>query len=401
MNQTAILAALAGALLAATSAAAGQAPATPASASPATPAAGTEFLIGGDVTLLARIEELGGVYRDAGRPRDALDIFRSRGWNCLRLRLWNSPSGKNEYVSNLEYTTTLARRIKAAGFQLLLDFHYSDTWADPGNQAKPAAWKDLTFDPLQQAVYEYSRQVITSMKAAGACPDIVQVGNEITPGMLWPDGKIGAGPRAFANLAALVKAGIRGVRDGAGADRRIQIMIHADCGGDRQRTQWFFDGLAGQGVEFDLIGLSFYPVWHGTPEDLRRNIEESAARYRKPVVTVEVSYPWRGGDRKGNQWAGSGNKVLDKYPLTPEGQRQYLADLLVLLRKTPGSRGCIYWAPEWIPVKGMASSWGDLTLFDHQGNALPGLDAFRGTPAAAPAAGAKPGTAAGPAEAKP
>ena len=341
------------------------------------------FLAGGDISLAAKIEEHGGVYRDGGAPRDLLEIFRCRGANCMRLRLFNSPRGEGAVCNDLAYTTKLGKRIKDAGQMLLLDFHYSDTWADPGHQQKPAAWKDLPFDDLERAVFEYTRDSIKAMAAGGARPDIVQVGNEITPGMIWPDGKLDKTPESWARLARLIKAGLRGVREAAGSGPPIRTMLHADTGGNRARTQWFFDHVKEQGAEFDLIGLSFYPVWHGTLDNLRENLVATAARYHKPIVVVETAYPWMAGDPKGDKWQGPDNKVRDKYPLTPEGQRQFLADLIKTVRETPDGLGCgvLWWAPEWIAVKGFDGHGATLALFDRDANALPALDLLRGGPA--------------------
>ncbi|MBL7224348.1 MAG: glycosyl hydrolase 53 family protein, partial [Candidatus Brocadiae bacterium] len=174
------------------------------------------FLKGGDISMLTRIEGVGGVYREEGEKREALAIFRGKGWNCVRLRLFHSPSGEGAVCNDLEYTVKLARRAKRAGFQILLDFHYSDTWADPGHQRKPAAWEGLAFEELERAVFAYTRDCIAAFRKAEALPDVVQLGNEITPGMLWPEGRVGGKefntPKQWARLAALLAAGRRGVK---------------------------------------------------------------------------------------------------------------------------------------------------------------------------------------------
>lgn len=169
------------------------------------------FLTGGDVSLLTYEEQSGTVYKDNGRPEDALQILKSHGWNCLRLRLWVHPTGQGIFVNDLPYTVALGRRIKRAGFRLFLDLHYADTWADPAHQPKPAAWKDLTFDQLTHQVETYSHDVIAAMRQGGAMPDIVSVGNEVTNGTLWPDGQVER-PDGWPHLAALLRAGIAGVR---------------------------------------------------------------------------------------------------------------------------------------------------------------------------------------------
>lgn len=328
-----------------------------------------EFLTGGDISLLSKVEAAGGVFRDNGAPRDLLAIFKARGCNFMRLRLWVNPSGKADEVCDLAYTIKLAQRIKQAGFKLLLDFHYSDTWADPAHQTKPAAWKDLNFEDLTQRVFDYSRDSIAAFKAAGAMPDMVQIGNEIVGGMMWPDGKSWGTTDAFAKLSALLEAGIKGTQKGAG-DAPPQTLIHLDCGGDKAKAQWFFDGLRDQNVEFDVVGFSYYPVWQGPLSQLKENIENAAARYGKPVIVVEAGYPWKGSNL-------SDKKTPMAYPATPAGQKQFLAEVIAAVRAVPNNlgRGVIWWAPEWIPTKGMGN-WSPKTLFDDEGNALAALDAF-------------------------
>jgi arabinogalactan endo-1,4-beta-galactosidase len=201
-------------------------------------------------------------------------------------------------------------------------------------------------------------------------PEIVQVGNEITPGILWPEGKINAPEGGWDRLAALLRAGIRGVKKPLTAQERVQIMLHVDCGGDVKRTQWFFDHIVERAVIFDLIGLSYYPWWHGNMASLRENLMQTARRYSKPIVVVETAYPWRRhGETQHMDW-----------PMTPEGQQQFLSDLVGTVRATTNhlGRGVIWWYPESIRTKGV-DVWkgGDVALFDAEGNALPSLNAFK------------------------
>ena len=335
------------------------------------------FLKGGDVSLLQKIEDLGIVYRQDGRPRDALAIFKDAGCNAMRLRLFHTPDGKGPLVNDLPYTLRLARRIRAAGLRLVLDLHYSDTWADPAHQTKPRAWRDLEPDRLEAAVGDYTREVAAAFKGQGTPPDVVQIGNEITPGMLWDTGRVGGKfdtPEQWRRLAGLVRSGIRGLRLGLGPAARA--MIHVDRGGDAQVTRWFFDHLAAEGVAFDLIGLSYYPWWHGPVEDLARNLAETAARFAKDIVVVETACPWRGDPPQGKDGGGPASP----HPPTPEGQKAFLEEMIRTVRAAPGGRGrgVLWWAPEWIPVEGLGSPWGDRALFDRQGNVLPAMAAFGG-----------------------
>ena len=344
-----------------------------------------EFLTGGDISMLTRIEKLGGVFRDDGKRRDFLEIFKASGGNCFRLRLFATPNGKNAVINDLPYTLALAKRIKAAGCKLLLNFHYSDTWADPGHQTKPAAWAKLTFDDLEKKVEKYTASVIAKFKLAGALPDIVQIGNEITPGMLWPDGRIGGKGGAedklkkWTRFTRLVLSGIRGVRTGAGKGQKVRIMIHISCGGSWGKTKWFFDNLIARKVSFDIIALSYYPWWHGTLDDLKENLRRTALAYRKEIMVVETAYPYRDGEA----WRKNTKKKNMNWPISPDGQHAFLADVVGAVRQTPDQRGIgvIWWYPESIPVKGLRIwNQGATALFDSQGNALPAFKAFKAKP---------------------
>lgn len=331
-------------------------------------ARGTLFK-GGDISMLPRFEELGAVYRNGEEPADAIGIMMRKGCNCFRLRLFVNPSMKNAVIQDLGYTVRLAQRIKKAGAFLLLDIHYSDTWADPGHQSKPAAWQDLSFEELEAKVESYTADVIATMKKAGCLPDIVQVGNEITPGFLWPEGRLQDAKGGWENFTKLLKAGIRGVRKPLGEEDNVGIMIHIDKGGNASQTGWFFGNLEKHKVEYDMIGLSYYPWWHGGIDDLRSNLKATAERFGKEIVVVETAYPWRQGEQTENM----------DWPQTPLGQRQFLDDVIGAVQSTPGGlgKGVLWWYPESIPTKSL-KVWmgGRMALFDQEGRALPALDAY-------------------------
>jgi arabinogalactan endo-1,4-beta-galactosidase len=334
-----------------------------------------EFHLGGDISMLTRIEELGGTFGEGGTRGDLIRIMIRHGANTFRLRLFVNPTMKNAVVQDLPYTIALAKRIKDAGGEVLLDFHYSDTWADPGHQHKPATWENLPFDRLEKTVEEYTFQSLRAFTRAGVLLDMVQIGNEISHGMLWPDGrswdkKDPEGQRD--RCARLFKAGLRGAARARGPGALPKTMIHVECGGDARRTQRFFDMLARHDVEFDLIGLSFYPWWHGTLDDLRHNLQSTSKRYNKDMVVVETAYPWRG-----EQWWA--DKPYMNWPVTQEGQKRFLIELVEAVRQTPEGRGrgVIWWYPESIPTAGLKIWNGGATaLFDGDGNALPALEAF-------------------------
>ena len=245
------------------------------------------YAIGADVSFLAKCERDGIVFKEAGQRKDVLAMLREHQYNWVRLRIFHDPAMSGDKLPNdLAYTLALAGRAKAMGFHLLLDLHYSDTWADPGHQPMPAAWTALNHKQLAQQVFEYTRDVIAAFARAGVMPEMVQVGNEITQGMLWPDGKL---PDNWENLADLLRAGIRGVDAGRGSLAKPRIMIHIERSGDYEAAVWFFDTLIAHHVPFDVMGLSYYPFWHGNIATFRDNLHDMALRYRHPIVVVETA----------------------------------------------------------------------------------------------------------------
>jgi beta-galactosidase len=246
-----------------------------------------ELMLGADISFLPQLEARGIRFSDKGVQKDAIQILKDHGFNYIRLRIFNDPARDSGYspgkgFCDLEHTKQMAKRIKAAGMKFLLDFHYSDTWADPGKQHKPAAWRDKDFSGLRQAVYEYTRSVIEALQAQGTEPDMVQVGNEINHGMIWPDGNI----RHPDSLAQLVYEGIRAVKEVAPS---LPVMLHIALGGQNDESHFFLDNMLARGVTFDVIGLSYYPKWHGTLADLKYNVNDLAVQYKKDIIIVEYS----------------------------------------------------------------------------------------------------------------
>jgi arabinogalactan endo-1,4-beta-galactosidase len=336
----------------------------------------SSFIRGADISFLQQEEAGKAVFKDSGMVKDAVQIFADHGMNWARLRIWVHPA---DSVNGLVRTLAMATRIKSAGMKLLLDFHYSDWWADPGKQNKPAAWSSLPFPALEDSVYQYSFDVITALKNQNTLPDMVQPGNEISCGMLWPDGYVCGDsdkPSQWSNLAALLNAGIRGTRDAAHADS-IRIMIHSDRGGDSSGAIWFFDHLTAEGVPFDVIGLSYYPWWQGTLDKLACNLNALSSRYHKDLVVVETAYPWTlGWNDSESNIVGDSSQLHPGYPATPGGQNRFLYALFNTVRHAERGIGVFYWEPDWISAPGFSSGGENLALFDFNGNALPGISAF-------------------------
>jgi arabinogalactan endo-1,4-beta-galactosidase len=347
-----------------------------------------EFIKGADISFLQEIEEQGGVFKEDGTDKDLLDVLKDHGFNYARLRIWHTP--EHGYCG-LDSTLIMAARIKSKDLGLLLDFHYSDTWADPGKQYKPGAWQGIGFDALKDSVFEYTRLVVSRLKNQNTLPDMVQIGNEITCGILWDTGRVCGRfdtPGRWASLGNLIARGIEGVRAALGPGDSVSIMIHIDRGADFDGSIWFFDNLLAQGIDFDIIGLSYYPWWHGTMDRVESNLDTLARRYRKDIVVVETAYPWTLDwyDHVHNL-VGLPGQLLPAYTATVEGQGAFLADLMDIISGTPScrGRGIFYWAPEYISTVRMGSPWENLALFDFEGNLLSSVAAFDSAATRAPA----------------
>jgi arabinogalactan endo-1,4-beta-galactosidase len=339
---------------------------------------------GADISFTLAEEAAGITYRLDGRTAPVERLLRSAGANWVRLRIWVDPPAG---YSDLRQALRLARRARAAGLRVLLDLHYSDFWADPGKQPTPAAWAGQDLATLARTVHDYTAGVIAAFARQRTPVDMVQIGNEITSGMLWPLGQIYVGDtQRWAEFATLVKAGLAGAHAGNPRGHRLQTMLHIDRGGDNAGSQWFFDHVLEQGVRFDVIGESFYPFWHGPLTALAANLADLATRYGKPLVVAETSYPWTMSD--GDDLANSVSDPAelpegDAYPPTPAGQAAYFAALRRVLHGVPRGLGFFVWEPEWLPGVGWEPGAGNpndnLTMFDRRGRALPSVrTAFAG-----------------------
>lgn len=368
------------------------------------------YVKGMDLSTLLELDRLGAKYYDGGRERDILDIMKDYDVDTIRLRIWNDPwgpdhesygAGENDIPTTLE----IAKRVSEKGFGVLMNFHYSDFWADPGKQFKPKAWEGMSVGELAQAVYDFTFQTMELFQKEGVNITMVQVGNELSNGLLWPEGKIDvdAGIGEYDNIAKFVSAGIRAVRK---SNPAVPVMIHLDNGGNNELYRRWFDHYVARGEDFDLIGLSYYPFWHGSMDQLIGNMNDIAVRYHKDLIISEVSMGYTMEDYKdyeklpdsGRKGYATKPELVEKleFPMTKEGQADFMRTLLARLETVAEhrARGFFWWEPAWIPVPGSGwatpaslaymhdpgpcgNEWANQALFDYDGNVLPALGVIR------------------------
>ena len=357
-------------------------------------------ILGGDVSSLAKSEDFGGVYREeAGRPGDALAILRDHGMDWIRLRAWVDPA---DGYHDTEELLEMSRRAKALGLKVLVNLHYSDFWADPGKQWTPEAWEGQTFAQLEETFVEYTRGVVAALAAQGTPPEMIQLGNEINPGMLWDyaatwtgtscaDDGMGGTRCEFHTerwdaLAKLLTAGYAAVKSISPTTR---VMLHLAEGGSNGTFRWWFDNVTSRSVPFDVIGASYYGYWHGSLADLQQNLDDVTAHYDKDIVVVETAYAFTLDDDDG--WPniiGDPSQLVPGYPATPAGQAANFRDVMSIVRAVPDGRGLgvFYWDPTWTGVIGngwsprdpsTGNAWENQALFDFGDRALPAMDESR------------------------
>ena len=334
-------------------------------------------LLGGDVSLLPSYEAQHTVYKGFnGRKVSFLPFVKQQGWNAIRVRLFvdpvNAPGDhKDEGVcQDLAYVIKLSRQVKKAGMQLMLDFHYSDTWADPGKQFTPHAWQQANKQALTDSVYAYTRRVLQVMKKVGVAPDLIQVGNEITNGLLWPTGKLDpTGDENWDTVTDFLKAGCRACRE---VCPKAQIIIHTEKAGDWDVTKSYYQHLRLYGVDYDIIGLSYYPMWHKSIPNLGKTLDKLAFLFPdKPVMIVEAAAYY---SHDNDQWA-KPDQYAEFYPISVEGQTQYTKELVEELNKHHNVTGLFWWYPEENGFGNtVTKGWLNRGLFDNKtGQALPAL----------------------------
>ena len=324
------------------------------------------FINGVDISGYPEIERASvSFYHQDGNLDALLSILKNTGVNTIRLRLWVNPETP---YSSFESVKSFSSELKGLGFKIWITVHYSDTWADPGKQEVPKAWANLTFEALLNQVLDYTRVIAEELK-----PDIIQIGNEINSGLLHPFGHINQNPEQFKRLLSIAIGAVRS------QSPETQIMIHyAGISG----ADWFYEQV--QELDFDLIGLSYYPMWHGKSlTELKAILQSLTGRYERPVVIAETAYPFtlNWNDFTNNIVGLESQLILPDYPATPTGQLNFLTDLKATVQEVNGGVGLCYWAPEWIAWKGPqapdGSPWENQALFDFDNKALPALSVFK------------------------
>lgn len=323
-----------------------------------------DFIRAADVSFLPEAESAGAIYRVNGVPQNALITLKNAGCNMVRIRVWHTPSNIH---SSLTEAKILAQRVKQQGMKVWLTVHYSDTWADPGAQAKPAAWNGLTYAELKSAMVDYTAQLLQEIQ-----PDLIQIGNEINVGLLFPEGHL---TQNEAQCIELLQAASQVVRQNR---PQTKIMIHF---AGINASDWFFNKMTS--VDYDYIGLSYYPIWHGKNlQTLSNTITQLGSTYNKKVIIAETAYPFTlGWNDWTNNIVGLEEQLVPGYPATPEGQKNFLQEIKNIISTNPHGLGFAYWAPEWISFRGNqatnGSTWENQALWDFDNNVLPAMEVFK------------------------
>ncbi|MBN2547436.1 MAG: glycosyl hydrolase 53 family protein [Spirochaetes bacterium] len=348
-----------------------------------------DFIKGVDVSMLNQIEKNSGKFYDTdGKEKDCLEILKNKGVNYIRLRLWNNPVFSKEMIENRKLTNVkpgdpvgggncdlamvkkISKRAKALGMKVLLDFHYSDFWADPGNQMIPDAWKKLNAKKMAVAIYDYTKSVLIELKNENIAPEIVQLGNEVKNGICWPVGHFPSQKVAFFNLLKNASKAVKDVLP------ETKVMIHIPDGGNNLDSRYFFDYVF---ISYDIIGLSYYPFWDKPIDSLIQNLNDITAKTKKPVIVVETAYAYtlENGDKHDNMFSEDGQN-RGGYKATVQGQALCMRDIMAAVAQVPRDRGLgvFYWEPDWIPVDGCGwitgegNAWDNMAWWDKNGKPL-------------------------------
>lgn len=365
------------------------------------------MLLGIDVSTYFEVLAHGGRFLRGGQPVDPLAEFRRNGVTYSRIRVWADPYDEqgNPYLGGTcdkDNFFALVDKMKPYGYKFMLNFHYSDFWADPSKQFVPKAWRGLDAAQLGVKVYEYTRDFLLECRERGVEVPFIQIGNEITHGLLWPYGQIWEGDKAqkLKNVAYFLSCASRACREVCPESR---IIVHVERSNMLEMHREFFDNLRDNGLDYDIIGLSYYPYWHGTFEMLETALVMYKERYGKDIMFVETGYgftmapflenPEEDGLVIGEKFL-SGIQWEIPYPLTPDGQEKFVGRILEVAEKH-GALGVFYWEPCWVPGSEICwaseagerytgeeglptvNQWANQCLFDYGGNMLPAFAAFK------------------------
>lgn len=342
-----------------------------------------KFVMGADLSSVNGVQDNGGVYKDSAVTKDPFLIFKGHGANTIRVRLWNNPQWLAAYNNGRVYSDIAdvektIQRAKAAGMAVSLDLHYSDQWADPGDQTIPAAWNGLSLDVLKDSVYQYTLNVLNELKSKSLTPEFIQVGNETNQGMLFPTGQVVNDN--WTAFGTLLKSGIQAIRDFSGASAiKPQIILHV---AEPENADYFANGVINKAgvTDFDILGISYYYVWSTftSLNQVGTTISSLRSKYNKKTMIVETAYPWT--DQYADSYTNviSGSTAFSGYDVSKDGQYKYMKDLTQQVI-TGGGSGIMYWEPAWISSGlkdkwGTGSSWENNTFFDFSGNTLPAID---------------------------
>ncbi len=322
-----------------------------------------EFIRGADMSYLPLIEGEGTVYKHNGANQDPIITLKNAGCNAIRMRLWQNPSNAHSGMAEVK---AFALRVKAAGLKVWLTVHYSDTWADPASQTKPAAWQSMSFTALKTAVSDYTNLVMTEIN-----PDIFQIGNETNDGMLWPEGRLSTNESQYLELVSSASVAIRS------QSTTTKIMLHhAGTSG----SDWYYSKVAN--IDYDYIGLSYYPIWHGSSlVTLQNTMNTLGQLYDKKVIIAETAYPFTFGyNDYTNNIIGLSNQILPAFPATETGQKAFLSTIKNTINQSTHGIGFCYWGSEWVAFRGPTSTngspWENQSLWDFNNNSLPVLEVF-------------------------
>ncbi|WP_052012314.1 glycosyl hydrolase 53 family protein [Alicyclobacillus hesperidum] len=353
----------------------------------------SDFIMGADVSELYALEQAHKKFYDSNNVQEnCLQILKNHGINWIRIRLWNDPTNALGQPlgggdNNLATDIAIAKQAKALGLKIFLDFQYSDFWADPGKQNKPKAWANDSGSALENDIYNFTYDTLKTMNAQGVLPNMVQIGNEINNGILWPDGEsaVAAAP-LLQKAAAAVRAADPHVND---PNKKIKIVLHlaGDASGSvgtftSDLNTWTTGSTA---VDFDVIGISYYPYYHGTVAQDATILDTLASTYHKPVIVAETSEGWTlaQGDNTINTFD-QNSAYAAGYTPTVQGQAEEIRDVINNVANVPDNMGLgmFYWGADWLPgdqtgwTSGQGSSWENQALFDFTGHALPSMNVF-------------------------